>query len=318
MVKAMNNYNNDKVVLFGAGKIGRKCFNSPRRNYDIVAVIDNNKDLIGTMFAQNVPIIGIDEYLEKYREYDIIITPVDCKAIEEQLKQRGIYNYHLYYLSTDWYNHNDVPIDKYICHDNWKNYLQEHFDVEGKSILEVGSRNVVGGRTREWFKKANYVGFDYYAGENVDVVGDAHELSKYFDQQFDLIFSSAVFEHLAMPWKVAIEIIKLLKTGGCVFIETHYSYVSHERPWHFFQYSENALDILFPAKFGMKCLRKGCSNLIEGRFSAYASQYLQGQCVGGIYCHSEYLGQKEKEVEDLSWNNVCLEDVVGATKYPLN
>lgn len=66
----------------------------------------------------------------------------------------------------------------------------------------------------------------------------------------------------------------------------------------------------------MKCLGKGCSNLIEGRFSMYASLYLQDRLVSGLYCHSEYLGQKEKEVDDLSWDNVCLEDVVGATKYP--
>lgn len=43
-----------------------------------------------------------------------------------------------------------------------------------------------------------------------------------------------------MPWKVSIEIIKLLKINGCVFIETHYSYSTHERPWHFFQFSQNA------------------------------------------------------------------------------
>ena len=57
---------------------------------------------------------------------------------------------------------------------------------------------------------ASYVGFDFYPGENVDVVGDAHKLSSYFghDEKFDLIFSSAVFEHLHMPWIVAQEIQK--------------------------------------------------------------------------------------------------------------
>ena len=73
------------------------------------------------------------------------------------------------------------------------------------------------------------------AGPNVDIVGDAHRLSSYFDEAepFDLIYSSAVFEHLAMPWVVAGEIAKLLKVGGCVFVETHFSFTSHERSWHF-------------------------------------------------------------------------------------
>ncbi|MBQ7666054.1 MAG: class I SAM-dependent methyltransferase [Synergistaceae bacterium] len=170
------------------------------------------------------------------------------------------------------------------------------------------------GRT---FKNAGYTGFDYYPGENVDVVGDAHNLSSYFgDKRFDLIFSSAVFEHFAMPWKVSLEIIKLLKVGGYVFVETHYSYSSHERPWHFFQYSENALNILFPEVFGIKCVKKGCCNLLKGCFSRRASKYLRGNIVTGLYCHSEFLGRKFKDVENLSWDNIQLEDVSGGTKYP--
>ena len=52
----------------------------------------------------------------------------------------------------------------------------------------------------------------------MDVVGDAHKLSSYFHDEFDLIFSSAVFEHLAMPWRASIEIIKLLKKGGYIIL----------------------------------------------------------------------------------------------------
>ena len=303
-----------KVVLFGAGKVGRRCFYNLIKKFDIVAVIDNNKELIGKKFEKNIPIIGLDDYVKKYRNCEILITLMKDEEVKEQLEQIGIHNYH---VPSDVFACEDVPTDEIINHDNWRKYLQEHFNVEGMEILEVGSRNVVGGVTRDLFSKANYTGFDYYDGENVDVVGDAHELSKYFDKRFDLIFSSAVFEHLAMPWKVSTEIIKLLKPGGYVFIETHYSYISHERPWHFFQFSENAIDLLFPEKFGMKCLRKGCCNLVEGYFSKdYASEYLKGRAVNGLYCHAEYLGQKQIDVDNLSWDSICLKDVVGATKYP--
>lgn len=303
----------EKVVIFGGGKIGRKYFYNPNRRFEIVAVIDNNRDIIGTFFEEVIPIIGIDEYLRKYRQFNIVITTAKTQAVEEQLKSLNIYNYR---IAPDIYSASDVSIDCDICHGNWILYLQEQFDREGMEILEIGSRNVTGSVFRDSFSKAHYIGFDYYAGENVDVVGDAHELSKYFDQKFDLIFSSAVFEHLAMPWKVSLEIIKLLKKGGYVFIETHYSYSSHERPWHFFQYSENALDVLFPGKFGMQCIKKGCSNLIEGRFTEYASEYLVGQKVEGLYCHSEYLGKKIEEVEKLQWDDIKLADVVKSTEYP--
>ena len=84
-------------------------------------------------------------------------------------------------------------------------------------ILEIGSREVTGpSDARRELRDAEYVGFDFYPGDNVDVVGDAHKLSSYFGggEKFDIIFSHACFEHFAMPWVVATEIAKLLKVGG--------------------------------------------------------------------------------------------------------
>lgn len=88
----------------------------------------------------------------------------------------------------------------------------------------------------------------------------------------------------------------------------------------FFQYSENALNVLFSQKFGIKCIEKGCSNPIEGYFSKEADQYLQERMVSDLFCHSEFLGQKIDDIPDnkLSWEFVSLEDVVGGTKYPSN
>ncbi|MCM1047744.1 MAG: methyltransferase domain-containing protein [Clostridiales bacterium] len=303
-----------KVVIFGAGKRGKNYYYNPWRKFDIVAVLDNNPDLCGKLFENKIPIIGIDEYMEIYKDYEILITMANYMEAEKQLSELGIENYRL--AESDTYHHSDVNVDTDICHGNWISYLSNMFNKEGIDILEIGSRNVTGNPMRKFFSNANYIGFDYYTGENVDVVGDAHELSKYFEHKFDLIFSSAVFEHLAMPWKVSTEIIKLLKMGGAVFVETHYSYSSHERPWHFFQFSENALDVLFPEKFGMQCVKKSVSNLIEGKFSEYASDYLVGRKVGGLYCHSEYFGKKVKEIDRLSWDNITLSDVAKSTEYP--
>ena len=307
----------DKVVMFGAGKNGRNCFYNPWKKFEIIAVLDNNADLQreGTkLFEGKVPLIGIDEYMASYSDYDILIAIADSSEVEEQLKSHGITNFKI--VHAEVLHDKDANVDLDIRHTNWVTYLSERFNKQGMEILEVGSRCVTGGNLRDHFSKAHYTGFDYYAGENVDVVGDAHELSSYFDHQFDLIFSSAVFEHLAMPWKASAEIIKLLKPGGFVFIETHYSYSSHERPWHFFQFSENALDVLFPEKFGMQCIKMSVDDLIEGQFSTCASAYLAGQKVRGLYCHSEYLGQKIREVDELSWNSVTLSDVVKSTEYP--
>lgn len=301
-----------KVVLFGAGEMGKKILG--KCSYEVMAVIDNNTEMHGKQICGKW-IINLDEYKKSYSQYPILISTYKTKEILEQLYANGISDIS---VAPELYEDASVLRDEEIAHGNWIDYLLKLCDKPGMRVLELGSRNVTGDLFRDKFKKATYVGFDYYAGENVDVAGDAHQLSCYFNEKYDLIFSSAVFEHLAMPWRVSVEMIKLLKTGGYVFIETHYSYSSHERPWHFFQYSENALDVLFPEKFGMRCVKKGCSNLIEGKFSIDASEYLRGKMVPGLYCHSEYLGQKFKDVEEseLDWSVVSLDDVRKGTEYP--
>lgn len=303
----------DIVILFGSGKIASKVHK--RLGKSIQAVIDNDVQKVGTVIWENVPIISIEQYEDEYSTLPIVIAVSKCEEIEKQLIKRNIERYS---FAPELWGSDDVTMSNRISHTEWRRYLKELCDKDGMEILEVGSRVVTGTNFRGMFEKANYTGFDYYKGENVDVVGDAHRLSHYFDKKFDLIFSSAVFEHLAMPWQVSLEMIKLLKPGGYVFIETHYSYSSHERPWHFFQYSENALNILFPEKFGIKCIEKGCSNLMEGQFSQAAAPYLRGKRVADLYCHSEFLGQKIEEIpmENLNWLEVSLEDVVGSTQYP--
>jgi SAM-dependent methyltransferase len=215
------------------------------------------------------------------------------------------------------YLSNDVPLSKIASHKNYLKYLSNYGNHSGMRILEIGSREVTGkSKAKQMFANAQYIGFDYHPGPNVDVVGDAHKLSEYFDEKFDVIYSSAVFEHLAMPWIVAREITKLLKVGGIVFVETHFSHSSHERPWHFFQFSDLALRVLFSPALGYECLEAGMSNPIVARFSSFADDDLKYKQIGGLYCHSEYLGRKIKDVPNFNWEDAKLEEIVGSTKYP--
>lgn len=119
-----------------------------------------------------------------------------------------------------------------------------------------------------------------------------------------------------MPWVVALEITKLLKVGGFVFVETHFSFSSHERPWHFFQFSDMALKVLFSEALGFECVEAGMSNPIVGRFSSLADEYLKNKPISGLYCHSEFLGRKIRDVNCFDWAQVDLSSMVGNTKYP--
>ena len=92
--------------------------------------------------------------------------------------------------------------------------------------------------------------------------------------------------------------IKLLNPGGYIFVETHYSYSSHERPWHFFQFSEQALKSLFSEEQGIQCIEAGVSNPIIGFFTEQACEGLRGKIVMGMYCHSEFLGKNVSKGPD--------------------
>lgn len=141
--------------------------------------------------------------------------------------------------------------------------LQEHFfemlheKTEG-SILELGSRDrrhdidpfpllqASYVRRHRIPHTMRYVGTDIVEAPNVDVVGDAHNLSSLFrKKEFDAVYAAYVFEHLLMPWKVVIEMNHIMKVGGLAMILTHHTWPLHEQPWDFWRFSDNAWHALF-------------------------------------------------------------------------
>lgn len=78
------------------------------------------------------------------------------------------------------------------------------------------------------------------------MVGDSHNLSRYVPHgHFDLVYTISVFEHLMFPWKVVIEINKVMKTGGYLFVSTHPAWPAHEMPWDFWRFMAGGFQSLF-------------------------------------------------------------------------
>ena len=106
------------------------------------------------------------------------------------------------------------------------------------TVLELGARNVTGQMQRHHFPNAGrYIGCDIHPGEGVDLVADIHRLSEAVPPgSVDAVFSVSVFEHLVYPWRAILEINKVLKPGGYVFIATHPNWPAHELPWDFWRF----------------------------------------------------------------------------------
>jgi SAM-dependent methyltransferase len=135
-------------------------------------------------------------------------------------------------------------------------FCQRCAKIPNCRVLEIGSREVSGNSRRQHFKQAaQYIGFDFHNGPGVDVTGDAHDLSSHFAPgSFDAVFSFSVFEHLAFPWKVAMEINRVLRIGGLCYVSTHPVWPPHELPWDFWRFPVAGLKLLFSAAIGFQTL----------------------------------------------------------------
>ncbi|MES9924538.1 MAG: class I SAM-dependent methyltransferase [Candidatus Thiodiazotropha endolucinida] len=124
------------------------------------------------------------------------------------------------------------------------------------AVLEIGSRDVTGVVWRDVFHpSASYTGLDIHPGDNVDIVGDVHTLSSLLPgEHYDAVFSVSVFEHLAMPWKAVLEINRVMKPDGLLYISTHPAVPPHELPWDFWRFSGETFKTLLNESTGFEIL----------------------------------------------------------------
>lgn len=122
--------------------------------------------------------------------------------------------------------------------------------IRAANVLEMGvcrSNPSIPTMHRTWAADdANFIGTDFQAGLDVDVVADAHCLSLAFPlDYFDVIISVSIFEHIQYPWIAAAEVAKILKPGGRCFIHVPWMFPFHGFPNDYFRYSKEGLRSLF-------------------------------------------------------------------------
>jgi SAM-dependent methyltransferase len=137
----------------------------------------------------------------------------------------------------------------------WNRFILDVRQVPAARILELGTCRSQPDKptiSRGLFPgAAEYIGTDFQAGLDVDVVADAHSLSAAFaPESFDAVISFSTFEHLKYPFLAAHEIMKCLKVGGRLFIQTHQTFHLHAYPNDYFRFSTEALAAMFPPQMG--------------------------------------------------------------------
>lgn len=142
-------------------------------------------------------------------------------------------------------------------HEVFPEFIERVAAMPAPTVLELGSRNVTGVSQRGHFAGAGrYIGCDIHPGEGVDLVADIHRLSDVVaPASVDAVFSISVFEHLVYPWKAILEINRVLKPGGLVFIHSHPAWPAHELPWDFWRFPVAGLAHLLIPDTGFELVR---------------------------------------------------------------
>ena len=124
----------------------------------------------------------------------------------------------------------------------------------GRAFLDVGARGDTGRMLRnriggQW----QYKSLDYTEGPNVDVVADAHTLSRLLPlKSIDVVHSYMVVEHLSVPWRFVLEANKILRIDGLFIAVAPWAIPLHGEPWDFFRPSIHAWSSLLNASTGFE------------------------------------------------------------------
>lgn len=108
---------------------------------------------------------------------------------------------------------------------------------EKAKILEIGSLNVNG--TLRDLKPADsdYIGIDFVDGNGVDIVIDDPYNLPFENEVFDIVLCSSVLEHSDFFWLLIVEMIRVLKPGGLLYVNAPSNGYIHRYPvdsWRFY------------------------------------------------------------------------------------
>lgn len=153
-------------------------------------------------------------------------------------------------------------INVIMCNTACLDFGQTHLtqeEIEGKSVIEVGSLNV-NGSLREIvqpLKPSKYLGVDIAQGPGVDEICNATDLIQRFgEEKFDWLLSTELLEH-ARDWrKVVSNFKRLLKSNGTLLITTRSKgFKYHGYPFDFWRYEAQDLENIF-ADFENEIIQK--------------------------------------------------------------
>ncbi len=122
-------------------------------------------------------------------------------------------------------------------------FLELYAPAETFTVVEVGSQDVNGTLRDALPPRASYIGVDVVPGRNVDVVATGRALPLQADIA-DLAIASSVFEHDPAFWLTFLELCRITKPGGWIYLSSPSNGAVHRYPqdcWRFYPDAGEAL-----------------------------------------------------------------------------
>jgi len=115
---------------------------------------------------------------------------------------------------------------------------------DGDTVLDIGSMDVNGTLRPTAPPNATYIGCDLSGGPGVDVILDDPYHLPWSQETFDLVVSTSCFEHTEFFWEVFVEMARVVKPSGFVYVSAPVQGDVHRYPvdcWRFYPDAGRAL-----------------------------------------------------------------------------
>ena len=112
-------------------------------------------------------------------------------------------------------------------------YWQPGFEV----VIDLGSQDVNGSLRDHCPPGARYVGLDLEPGPGVDMVVEPGATLPFADASVDVVVSTSAFEHDVFFWETFLELTRVIRPGGFVYIDAPSNNDFHRHPldcWRFY------------------------------------------------------------------------------------
>jgi SAM-dependent methyltransferase len=117
----------------------------------------------------------------------------------------------------------------------------DHYRKPGRRrILDVGSMDVNGSLRDHAQAHDEYIGVDMTPGPGVDIVLDDPYVMPFPDGHADAVVATSVFEHAQFFWVLFVELVRVCKDDGFIYLNVPSNGMFHQYPQDFWRFYPDA------------------------------------------------------------------------------